>query len=137
MAACARPPNRAISSRALARASAPRAQIDTPAPASANASAIARPIPLLPPATTARCPARSMSITPPLSGLAHSHWVPPPCRQWNGLGLAPSPPWKSQRSTAEAALTLLERPDRTQEIDLAQRRPQHVGEIELAVGTLP
>ena len=36
-----------------------------------------------------------------------------------------------------APLTLLERPHRAQEIDLAERRPKHVGEVELAVAALP
>jgi O-antigen biosynthesis protein len=40
-------------------------------------------------------------------------------------------------SAAIAPLALLERPHRTQEIDLAERRPQHVGEVELAVAALP
>jgi hypothetical protein len=40
-------------------------------------------------------------------------------------------------STAEAAATLLIGADRPQEIDLAEGRPQHVGEIELTVGALP
>ena len=40
-------------------------------------------------------------------------------------------------SAAVAALALLEGADRAQEIDLAEGRPQHVGEIELAVGALP
>src|SRR6516162_4923179 len=40
-------------------------------------------------------------------------------------------------SLAEAAAALLERPDRAQEIDLAQGRPEHVGEVEFAIGALP
>jgi hypothetical protein len=40
-------------------------------------------------------------------------------------------------SAAIAPLALLERPHRAQEIDLAERRPQHVGKIELAVAALP
>src|SRR5271165_5614067 len=64
-AACAVWPKAAMSSRVLASASAPRAQIDTPAPASAKTIAIARPMPRLPPATTARFPVKSISIPPP------------------------------------------------------------------------
>ena len=41
-----------------------RAQIDTAAPASAQESAIARPIPRLPPVTTARLPDRSIFMAP-------------------------------------------------------------------------
>ena len=44
-------PRAANSLRTLARASAPRAQIATLAPSSANASAIERPMPQLPPVT--------------------------------------------------------------------------------------
>jgi O-antigen biosynthesis protein len=40
-------------------------------------------------------------------------------------------------SAAIAPLALLERPHRAQEIDLAERRPQHVGKVELAVAALP
>src|SRR6516162_2786798 len=58
-------PYRAISSRVAPSASAPRAQIDTPPPASAKASAIARPIPRLPPATMARLPVMSIFMLPP------------------------------------------------------------------------
>src|SRR6266851_1587307 len=43
----------------------------------------------------------------------------------------------SINSTAEAAAALLEGADRAQEIDLAEGRPQDVGEIELAMGALP
>src|SRR5262245_55745577 len=46
-------PRRRSSSSVWSMASAPRARIATRAPSSANASAIARPIPLLPPVTTA------------------------------------------------------------------------------------
>jgi len=45
--------------------------IDTPAPASAKASAIARPMPRLPPATTARLPAISIFMLPPQATPAH------------------------------------------------------------------
>src|SRR5260370_35124 len=38
---------------------------------------------------------------------------------------------------AEAPLALLERADRSEEVDLPERRPQHVAEVELAVGALP
>src|SRR6516225_8974024 len=58
-------PYRATSSRVAPSASAPRAQIDTPAPASAKVSAIARPIPRLPPATMARLPVMSIFMLPP------------------------------------------------------------------------
>src|SRR6516165_11360268 len=44
---------------------------------------------------------------------------------------------QSGLSTAEAAATLLVGADRAQKIDLPEGRPQHVGEIELAVGALP
>ena len=40
-------------------------------------------------------------------------------------------------SAAIAPLALLERPHRAQEIDLAERRPQHVGKVELAIAALP
>jgi SAM-dependent methyltransferase len=40
-------------------------------------------------------------------------------------------------SAAIAPLALLESPHRTQEIDLAERRPQHVGKVELAIAALP
>src|SRR6185312_8700277 len=58
-AACAGRPWPANSSRVAASAAAPRAQIDTAAPAWAKPSAIARPMPLLPPATTTRQPRKS------------------------------------------------------------------------------
>ena len=55
---------------------------------------------------------------------------------------APTPAYLRRRltpcvSAAEPALALLKCPDGTQEIDLAERRPQHVREVELAVGALP
>jgi hypothetical protein len=50
----------AISFRVASSASTPRAQIDTLAPHSAKASAMARPMPRLPPATMARLPVRSI-----------------------------------------------------------------------------
>jgi hypothetical protein len=56
------PPSAAIWLRVASSASAPRAQIDTLAPDPAKASAIARPMPRLPPATIARLPPRSMFI---------------------------------------------------------------------------
>ena len=40
-------------------------------------------------------------------------------------------------SAPVAPLALLERPHRAQEIDLAERRPQHVGKVELAIAALP
>lgn len=40
-------------------------------------------------------------------------------------------------SAAITPLALLERPHGAQEIDLAERRPQHVGKVELAVAALP
>ena len=55
-----------ISAAVLSRAGRPRAQIETAAPACANASAIERPMPLLPPATTARLPSRLSCIEIPL-----------------------------------------------------------------------
>ena len=58
-------PRAAISSRTGSSPSAPRAQTDTEAPASAKASAIARPMPRLPPVTTARLPDRSIFIAAP------------------------------------------------------------------------
>src|SRR5439155_12137560 len=56
-----------------------------------------------------------------------------------GRPTAPSScrPPRPDPSTAEAAATLLKGADRAQEIDLAEGRPQHIGEIELAVGALP
>src|SRR6187455_3297034 len=56
--ACAVTPRSPISADVASRAVRPRAQIDTAAPAPANPSAIDRPMPLLPPATTARLPLR-------------------------------------------------------------------------------
>ena len=55
----------AMSARVASRASAPRAQIDTAAPASAKASAIARPMPRLPPQMTARLPGKSIFMAAP------------------------------------------------------------------------
>src|SRR5271155_455127 len=46
-------------------------------------------------------------------------------------------PTSSLPLTAVTTLTLLERPDRPQEIDLAKGRPQDIGEIKFAVRTLP
>jgi hypothetical protein len=40
-------------------------------------------------------------------------------------------------STAEAPLPLLERPDGPQRVQLAERGPVDVGEVELAVAALP
>jgi hypothetical protein len=57
-------PCAAISSFTAAKASVPRAQTDTAAPASAQASAIARPIPRLPPVMTARLLVSSIFIAP-------------------------------------------------------------------------
>lgn len=55
-------PKRSISRRAASSASAPRAQIETPAPAWAKPRAIERPMPRLPPHTMARLPAKSISM---------------------------------------------------------------------------
>src|SRR3954452_8350022 len=75
----------AIASRTGARRSAPRAQIDTDAAASARPSAIARPMPRLPPVTTARFPDRSIFILLclpiPRSGDHGEDFCPPPARQ--------------------------------------------------------
>jgi hypothetical protein len=81
-AACAFCPWAAMSARVFSSASAPRAQIDTEAPASAQASAIARPMPRLAPQMTARLPLRSMFMTPqPRSDetMARSCVLPPGC----------------------------------------------------------
>src|SRR5690348_16826032 len=57
--ACTLPPC-VVSVRAVSSSAAcPRAQIDTAAPDPAKASAILRPMPLLPPATTTRQPRKS------------------------------------------------------------------------------
>src|SRR5580704_3538626 len=58
-------PCTASSPRTRAMPSAPRAQTETPAAACANASAIERPIPRLPPATTTRRPVKSNAIAVP------------------------------------------------------------------------
>src|SRR3954454_24173313 len=75
----------AIASRTGARPSAPRAQIDTDAPASARPSAIARPMPRLPPVTTARFPDRSIFIPQalpiPRSGDHGEDFCAPPAPQ--------------------------------------------------------
>src|SRR5215831_9610404 len=77
-AACDLTPRATISAVVLSSPARPRAQIETAAPASANASAIDRPIPLLPPATTARLPRKFNCIdallraTPPLTQLMES-----------------------------------------------------------------
>src|SRR5699024_4159690 len=56
---CAVAPVAAMASCTSCNAASPRAQVDTAAPAPAKASAMARPIPLLPPATTTRYPEKS------------------------------------------------------------------------------
>jgi hypothetical protein len=48
-----------MAARASSSAAAPRAQIETSAPAAAKFSAMARPMPRLPPATTTRRPEKS------------------------------------------------------------------------------
>jgi len=58
-------PCAAIACRTGSSPSALRAQTDTEAPASAQASAMARPMPRLPPVTTTRLPARSIRIAAP------------------------------------------------------------------------
>src|SRR5204862_7829912 len=55
-------PQRATSARACSRVAAPRAHRATSAPAPANCSAIARPMPRLAPATTTRLPVKSKDI---------------------------------------------------------------------------
>jgi hypothetical protein len=69
---------------AAATSSAVRAQIETLAPSAANPSATARPIPLLPPVTTARFPLspRSMSALP-VCGHVHSSSSQVPTRAAN------------------------------------------------------
>src|SRR5204862_102950 len=112
-----------MSRRVLSRASAPRAQIDTAAPASAQASAIARPMPRLPPQMTARFPDKSMFMAAaphlmqserscveraarasrlPLALLRKSApqpWrtPPPPCSAWS-----PSPAAQGRIKTGQA-----------------------------------
>src|SRR5579885_1907579 len=60
--ASTRAPRPRIASAAAASAAPPRAQIVTAAPSAASASAIARPMPLLAPVTSARLPASPRSI---------------------------------------------------------------------------
>jgi hypothetical protein len=57
-------PRAAISARVASSASAPRAQMDTAAPCAAKPSAMDRPMPLLPPATSTRLPANV--VIPPV-----------------------------------------------------------------------
>src|SRR5262245_34802512 len=68
--ACAVTPCARISFIVVRSAAWPRAQIETAAPAPANASAIERPIPRLPPMTTARLPFKLICIncSPQASG---------------------------------------------------------------------
>src|SRR5262249_5753856 len=76
MPACALTPCARISLLVVSSAACPRAQIETAAPAPANASAIERPIPRLPPVTTVRLPFKLISIKSSPQACANSDPLP-------------------------------------------------------------